>query len=201
MTTQTVYPTPTPTYDLVPSKAATRAASWIRVSVLLTIVNALLLFFGSSINFIFGMTWSYPIEDLAYSAGNALGALFIGIALALPMLWVANRARTQPRLMLAIAAAVYLIGSLVAIGIYGDFIGMAGQLVIFGLAVLGAIRPFAAVPSTPPEPTDPGAHEVLPAAPAASIASPVASAAAPAGSPAAPQTVPGSGGVAVLDAP
>lgn len=124
--------------EVVPSRAALRAVSWIKISVLLTMINAVLVFFGTSINFIFGMTWSYPIEDLAYQAGNAWGALLVAVLLALPMLWVANRARTQPRLMLIIAAAVFLLGAMVSMAWYGDFIGMAGQLVIFVLAVLGA---------------------------------------------------------------
>lgn len=145
---------PTEAAELVPSRAATRAVSWIRVSVLLTIVNAVFLFFGSTINFIFGMTWSFPIEDLAYRDDNALGGLLIAIALALPMLWIANRALRHPRLMLSIAAAVYLLGAVIAIGLYGDGISMAGQLVIVVLAVLGVKDPVAVEHVDPDVPTD-----------------------------------------------
>ena len=145
MTLMTAPVLETQTPEVVPSRAAMRAVSWIRVSVLLTVINAVLVFFGTSINFIFGMTWSYPLEDLAYQAGNAWGGLLIGVLLALPMLWIANRARTQPRLMLIIAAAVYLLGAVISVVSYGDFIGMAGQLVIFVLAVLGAKNHLASV--------------------------------------------------------
>ncbi|MGV1004146.1 MAG: hypothetical protein ACOYEV_05115 [Candidatus Nanopelagicales bacterium] len=117
------------------SARASRAVSWITASVALTVANAVAASLGWSWNFIFGMTWSYPIEDTFYAAGQTLLALVVGIALALPMLWIARQGRPRPRMML-LAATVFVLGALVSAVLYGDTIAAAGQSFIAVLAIL-----------------------------------------------------------------